>query len=767
MFRLVSDLRARWRSRLLLTAAVAGVCSVVLMLAAGAYRTSSVADRYERSIGLDFDATVIQGTGVPMTEEVRSLPAVRRAESYTFVFGGLASMDSHESTSALVFAGFEQAIGARLVRGRSADPSTGNEFVATPSFMEETGAELGARFRLSTFTQGQGDSNQFGSSEPAGPTIIGTLVGVVDGPQMIEFPTPIAVFPRRLLDQSGIGVSQTGVVVELAAGADLLRLRTELDALPGGANLSIDSAEVISPAMRRAISAQAWGSWFLAIAAAIAATAALGQVLTRQLRLSTPERTTLTAIGFTDRQILAEVSARAALPIVIGGLVGAALSVAGSGWFPVGYVRPIEPSPGPLVQWEAFPIMVGTLMVAVLVWVVVWSYRSQAGVRAVRPSPTLDAIAGFASPAAGLGVRFAFTRASRERGSVRATMAGVALTLAGLVAAVTFGASVGRLIDEPFRYGSNFDVALGDNGGQAIDPVLASNLRDDPDVTSLMFYAVAEAHAGASTVLLSGLEAVRGTGTPVVLSGKLPITADEIALGRVTAHDLGVGVGDSIELVGPTGLQSFHVTGLVVVSGFGRNEGIGKGGVVMLPGLARLDAAAAIVVAAVRFEPGSHGIDKYRAMFPEGSPDERFQPSAIVNIARVRTVPFLLAAVLAVLAVLTLSHGLFTAVRARRRDLAVLEALGASRRFVSRVVHWQASAFAAGSALLAAPIGFVLGRTVFARYADGIGAVDSAALPMLAVGGVAAGIVVLANIVAAMPARMTRRATTAVVLQTE
>ncbi|MFZ2443913.1 MAG: hypothetical protein WAW51_16230, partial [Ilumatobacteraceae bacterium] len=57
MFRLVSDLRARWRSRLLLTAAVAGVCSVVLMLAAGAYRTSSVADRYERSIGLDFDAT--------------------------------------------------------------------------------------------------------------------------------------------------------------------------------------------------------------------------------------------------------------------------------------------------------------------------------------------------------------------------------------------------------------------------------------------------------------------------------------------------------------------------------------------------------------------------------------------------------------------------------------------------------------------------------------------------------------------------------------
>ena len=131
-------------------------------------------------------------------------------------------------------------------------------------------------------------------------------------------------------------------------------------------------------------------------------------------------------------------------------------------------------------------------------------------------------------------------------------MAGVALTLAGLVAAVTFGASVGRLIDEPFRYGSNFDVALGDNGGQAIDPVLASNLRDDPDVTSLMFYAVAEAHAGASTVLLSGLEAVRGTGTPVVLSGKLPITADEIALGRVTAHDLGVGAVSYTPLTLPT-----------------------------------------------------------------------------------------------------------------------------------------------------------------------------------------------------------------------
>lgn len=97
VYRLVSDLRARWRSKVLLTATVAVVVGVVVTLAAGAYRTATVADRAERALGLPFDASVIQPGGAPLTDEVGALPAVAKTESYTFVFGGLGYLDSANS----------------------------------------------------------------------------------------------------------------------------------------------------------------------------------------------------------------------------------------------------------------------------------------------------------------------------------------------------------------------------------------------------------------------------------------------------------------------------------------------------------------------------------------------------------------------------------------------------------------------------------------------------------------------------------------------
>lgn len=46
-------------------------------------------------------------------------------------------------------------------------------------------------------------------------------------------------------------------------------------------------------------------------------------------------------------------------------------------------------------------------------------------------------------------------------------------------------------------------------------------------------------------------------------------------------------------------------------------------------------------------------------------------------MARIRSIPFLLAGLVALLAVLTVVHVMLTSVRNRRRDVAVLRALGA------------------------------------------------------------------------------------------
>ena len=62
------------------------------------------------------------------------------------------------------------------------------------------------------------------------------------------------------------------------------------------------------------------------------------------------------------------------------------------------------------------------------------------------------------------------------------------------------------------------------------------------------------------------------------------------------------------------------------------------------------------------------------------------RPSDIENYAGVRDTPLVLGAVLALLAVGTLAHVLFTGVRRRRRDLAVLKTLGLLRSQLLRVV---------------------------------------------------------------------------------
>ena len=54
-------------------------------------------------------------------------------------------------------------------------------------------------------------------------------------------------------------------------------------------------------------------------------------------------------------------------------------------------------------------------------------------------------------------------------------------------------------------------------------------------------------------------------------------------------------------------------------------------------------------------------------------------PVAVVNLDRVRFVPVALAGFLLLLALITAIHAVNTAVRNRRRDFAVLRALGATR----------------------------------------------------------------------------------------
>jgi len=139
----------------------------------------------------------------------------------------------------------------------------------------------------------------------------------------------------------------------------------------------------------------------------------------------------------------------------------------------------------------------------------------------------------------------------------------------------------------------------------------------------------------------------------------------------------------------------------------------------------------------------------------------------VPTLGRIAQVPLALAALLAVLAALTLAQTLVTSVRRRRRDLAILKTLGFVQRQVRGAVAWQATALAVVSLVLGLPLGLGLGRWSWTAFADGIGVIPAVAVGALPLALTAIGTVALANVVAAVPARLAARTRPAAILRSE
>src|SRR6202035_5101488 len=116
------------------------------------------------------------------------------------------------------------------------------------------------------------------------------------------------------------------------------------------------------------------------------------------------------------------------------------------------------------------------------------------------------------------------------------------------------------------------------------------------------------------------------------------------------------------------------------------------------------------------------------------------RPAEIVNYHSMGTTPAVLGAALATGAVVALGLTLVASVRRRRRDLALLKALGFTQRQLASCVAWQSTV--------------ALGRWLWILFADQIHAVPDPTVPALSVAFVALGAIVLANVIAVLPGRV-------------
>jgi hypothetical protein len=118
-------------------------------------------------------------------------------------------------------------------------------------------------------------------------------------------------------------------------------------------------------------------------------------------------------------------------------------------------------------------------------------------------------------------------------------------------------------------------------------------------------------------------------------------------------------------------------------------------------------------------------------------------------------------------AVAALGLTLTASVRRRRRDLALLKALGFTRRQLAACVAWQTTVAATIGVIAGIPLGIALGRWLWILFAHQIYAVPRPTVPALPLVCIGLGALVLANAAAALPGRYAARTPAALVLRTE
>jgi len=707
------------------------------------------------------------------------------------------------------------------VQGRTADPQRADEFMMTAAAAHLLGFHVGE-----TIPYGFIDPTQ--TPPPVLVTLRLRLVGLVTlNDQVVEddvdaVPT-FVIFTPATTAQVSSAYAADGITGVAAIVYDL-RLRTPatdvgpierafVQDLPAGAEFQF---HVFAPAVTKveqsvrpvSIALAAFGLFVAAAGLLIA-----GQAIARQVRASAPERAALRALGAPPTVTMVDALSTPVLAILAGSILAVALAVAVSPIAPLGVVRGVYPYKGIAADWTVLGAGLGVLVLGLGAWSVIVAYRwaPQRGRPAPTPSRSVGRLQSLAAasplgPSATVGIGFAFDSGARGSGMPsRSAMLGAALAVGAMVVTLTFGSGLSTLVSTPAYYGWNWSYLL--DASNNVPPQAVALLSKDPRVAGWAGVDDSQLSIDGQSVPILAWDPT-GTVTAPVLSGHWLTSDSEIMLGPTTLAALGKHIGDTVVISygTPQDPQIYLAPIRLTIAGTATMPAIGYvsqvadhasmgSGAIVDNGLAgatalegnnnpdpTLNGPNTVVV---RLRPGisaaagradmQHIADVANAAFnadPNGIGNNVFvlpvqRPAQIVNFRSMGATPALLAGGLALGAVIALGLTLASSVRRRRRDLALLKTLGFTTRQLGAAVAWQASGAAVVGLVVGVPLGIAAGRQLWILFARSIAAVPHPTVPLLAVAIVAAGALVFANAVAALPARVAARTPAAEVLRSE
>lgn len=485
--------------------------------------------------------------------------------------------------------------------------------------------------------------------------------------------------------------------------------------------------------------------------------------------------------------------------VTIGSLLAAGIAIGLSPLAPLGPARAVDPHSGIAFDWTVLGLGLLVLIGVLSAIAAVIAFRQaphRVARRLERTAPRgshlarLAARSGLPAPTV-TGVRFALEPGGgRTTVPARSAILGAVLAVGVAIATVTFGASLTTLISRPALYGWNWDYELlsGYAGAQDLPEHQTATLLDhDPYVS-----AWAGIYFDSLTIDGRSVPAIGATPkaavAPLQLSGHGLEAADEIVLGAGTLADLHKRVGDTVIVRAEHTSTRLRIVGTATMPTIGSpgnpHPTMGNGALVpykVIPAAFRNIQNSTV--------PGPHavlirlraGVNKAAALRSlqhintvlgsssdgSGGVTAVQRPAEIVNYRSQQHTPLYLGAALAAGAVLALALTLLASVRRRRRDLALLKTLGFTRRQLAAVVAWQSTIAVGIGTLVGVPVGIIVGRSLWNLFAHAIDAVPHPTVPALTVALIAVGALLLANLVAAVPARQAARTRTAVLLRAE
>ncbi|MGC1420482.1 MAG: FtsX-like permease family protein [Acidimicrobiales bacterium] len=710
-----------------------------------------------------------------------------------------------------------------VVDGRMANPSHRDQFVATTVAAKLMGWHVGESIPLNFYTGPQTSLPGYGTNKVKPTvsltmTLVGTVVPnddvVLD--EVDRYPTFVIFTPAlsKMLVTKGFTYLDYGV--QLTHGArDVSAVEREIiKALPRGTTYNFAVTSDVTSQVNRSIEPDAIALGIFGLIAALAALIIAASLIARLLQSEGENLSVLRALGATPRTVANVVVLGVLISVIAGAALALVVAVALTPLSPIGPVRTVYPLTGVHFDWLVLGLgfVITVAVLAAVSWALAWR-GAQSAQRNTRTGVASGAGLARRLGELGLpvtlvtGVRFAL-QPGRDRDAVpvRTALLGSVLAVTLVIATVTFGSGLSTLVSRPPLYGWNWNYALTGNGA-SIPPQSVHLLKESSLVKAVSGVNFVPAQIDGVNVP-SIVENARAAVSPPILSGHGLEANDQIVLGAATMQELHKRLGDTV-MASYGGPQDYPVyipprrltiVGTATLPAVGSeltsHPSMGSGAIVpagILPAamakflhspypalngpkmvFVRLKAGVSAATAMTFLKHVDAVGDKALYAVPDGLGEGDSlaalpvqYPAEIENYRSIGDTPAILALVLAGGACGALGLTLLASVRRRRRELAMLRALGFSRRQLRSTIFWQASVAGATGVVVGVPLGIVLGRwlwTLFARYID---AVPEPTVPVVTVIVIAASALLVVNLVAMIPGRNASHVSTAQVLRGE